>query len=77
MQRSVNRFDFILATVSADLPWLDYLAALKPRGKLCIVGVPPNEVSFPAFSILDRNPFVAALSGVRPKSTGCWPKPLS
>jgi alcohol/geraniol dehydrogenase (NADP+) len=52
MQRVANSFDFILCTVSADLPWIEYLAALKPRGKLCIVGVPVNEVHFPAFPVI-------------------------
>lgn len=39
-----NEFDFILSTVPADLPWTSYLAALRPQGTLCIVGVSPNPV---------------------------------
>ena len=33
---AARSFDFILSTVSADLPWDAYMAALRPSGKLCI-----------------------------------------
>ena len=45
-------FDFILCTVSADQPWDAYLAALRPQGKLCIVGIPENAVSFSPWSLI-------------------------
>ncbi|MFL5358051.1 NAD(P)-dependent alcohol dehydrogenase [Archangium sp.] len=48
-------FDFILSTVAADLPWLDYVAALRPRGTLCFVGVPPSAVALPAFALISQN----------------------
>jgi uncharacterized zinc-type alcohol dehydrogenase-like protein len=44
--------DFLLSTVSADLPWADLIGALKPNGTLCIVGVPASEVHFPAFPLI-------------------------
>jgi alcohol/geraniol dehydrogenase (NADP+) len=34
-------FDFILVTVNVALDWPAYLAALRPRGRLHFVGVPP------------------------------------
>lgn len=34
-----------LSTVSTDLPWDDYLAALRPQGKLCIAGIPIKPVA--------------------------------
>ncbi len=52
MQKTVNRFDFILSTAPADLPWAQYLDALRPRGKLCIVGVPSGDVRIPAFPLI-------------------------
>jgi uncharacterized zinc-type alcohol dehydrogenase-like protein len=52
MQQAANRFDFILCTAPGDVPWLDYLAALKPRGKLCIVGAPASDVHFPALPLI-------------------------
>ncbi|MEV6635995.1 NAD(P)-dependent alcohol dehydrogenase [Actinoplanes sp. NPDC051470] len=39
-------FDFVLSTVPADLPWDAYLAALRPGGTLCLVGVPHGRLSF-------------------------------
>lgn len=47
-----DRFDFILDTVGADLPWDAYFATLRPRGKLCAVGVPTNPFTFSALSVL-------------------------
>ncbi|MBF8194624.1 NAD(P)-dependent alcohol dehydrogenase [Nonomuraea sp. K274] len=47
-----GRFDFILDTVGADLPWDDYFAALRPRGKLCVVGVPTSPFTISQLSIL-------------------------
>ncbi|MEO6086402.1 MAG: NAD(P)-dependent alcohol dehydrogenase [Umezawaea sp.] len=47
-----NSFDFVLSTVSADLPWDAYLATLRPRGKLCVVGVPSGPMAFGPLSLL-------------------------
>jgi uncharacterized zinc-type alcohol dehydrogenase-like protein len=38
--------------VPADLPWDTYLAALRPHGTLCLVGVPHGPVSFSAVPLL-------------------------
>ncbi len=45
--------DFILSTVSADLPWPDYLNLLKPNGHLCIVGAAPGELRLPIFPLIE------------------------
>ncbi|PTL84742.1 NAD(P)-dependent alcohol dehydrogenase [Vitiosangium sp. GDMCC 1.1324] len=50
-----NSFDFILSTVAADLPWKDYVSALRPRGTLCLVGVPPSALSLPGFALVGGN----------------------
>lgn len=47
-----DRFDFILDTVGADLPWDDYFATLRPRGKLCVVGVPASPLTVGQLSLL-------------------------
>ena len=52
LQKSARFFDFIFCTVSGDLPWDQYLAALRPQGKLCIIGVPANPVTFGAFGLI-------------------------
>jgi uncharacterized zinc-type alcohol dehydrogenase-like protein len=52
LRAAAGSFDFILSTVSADLPWDDYLGALRPQGKLCVVGVPPGRIDVGPFSLL-------------------------
>lgn len=51
--------DLIISTVHADLPWLDYVGALRPRGTLCFVGVPGNPVSLPMFPLISGNKRIA------------------
>ncbi|WNG43174.1 NAD(P)-dependent alcohol dehydrogenase [Archangium minus] len=48
-------FDFLLSTVTADLPWLDYVATLRPRGTLCFVGIPPSPLMLPALPLIFGN----------------------
>lgn len=49
---NTNRFDFVLSTVSAGLDWQAYAALLKPKGTLCIVGVPDKPISLHAFGLI-------------------------
>jgi uncharacterized zinc-type alcohol dehydrogenase-like protein len=49
---AAGTLDFILSTVSADLPWNDYVAALKPQGTLSIVGVPESAICLSPFEML-------------------------
>jgi uncharacterized zinc-type alcohol dehydrogenase-like protein len=48
MKRARRSLDFILCTVNVDLPWADYMALLRPYGKLCFVGVPPSPLNLSA-----------------------------
>ena len=52
MRKAARSFDFIFCTVSGDLPWDEYLAALRPQGKLCIIGIPDKPVTFGAFGLI-------------------------
>ncbi|TRW87954.1 NAD(P)-dependent alcohol dehydrogenase [Mycolicibacterium sp. 018/SC-01/001] len=52
LTHAAGTFDFILSTVSADIPWDDYLAALKPQGTLSVVGVPDNALTVGPFELL-------------------------
>jgi len=46
-----GKFDFILSTLNVELPWEAYVAMLRPRGRLHVVGLCPKiEVSL--FSLL-------------------------
>lgn len=62
--QAAGQFDFILDTVGADLPWDDYFTALRPRGKLCVVGVPTNPFTISQLSILpEEKSLVSAVVG--------------
>ena len=52
LANAANSFDFILSTISADQPWDTYLAALRPKGKLCIVGIPDKPISYSPWSLI-------------------------
>lgn len=52
LAKVAGAFDFIISTVSADLPWGAYLSALAPKGRLHIVGVAPQPIPVPAFALI-------------------------
>ena len=52
LEHAARSFDFILSTVSTDLRWDEYLAALRPSGKLCIVGIPAKPVAFTSWNLI-------------------------
>jgi alcohol/geraniol dehydrogenase (NADP+) len=49
---AAGTFDFIMSTVSADIPWDDYVGALKPQGTLSVVGVPESALQVDQFALL-------------------------
>lgn len=55
MKKAVNSFDFILSTVHVDLDWPAIGQLMRPRGKLCFVGLPPNEIKVPARLLVSGN----------------------
>jgi alcohol/geraniol dehydrogenase (NADP+) len=44
--------DFLLTTTPTDLPWDALIGLLRPRGTLCIVGIPASAIQFQAFPLL-------------------------
>ncbi len=52
MKRAANHFDMILVTVNVELDWETYIAALRPKGTLHLVGAAPKVQSavFPLLS---------------------------
>lgn len=44
--------DLIVSTINAAQEWGAWVAALRPHGTLCLVGVPPQPVSVPAFPMI-------------------------
>ena len=45
-------FDFILSTTNADQDWNPYIAALRPHGGFCFVGVPTKPAAFQVFPLI-------------------------
>ena len=52
LKKVAGSFDFILSTVSADQDWASYVNALRPKGTMCVVGVPPSPIQVSAFALL-------------------------
>ena len=47
-----NSLDVIISTVNVSLDWEQYLVALRPKGRLHLVGVVENPLSIPLFPML-------------------------
>ena len=52
LESAKNSFDLILSTVNADLDWGAYIAALRPKGRLHLVGVVPRPLSSQVFPMI-------------------------
>ncbi len=55
IKKAFNSFDFILSTVHADLDWGWLGQLLRPRGKLCFVGLPQNDIKIPVRLLVSGN----------------------
>jgi uncharacterized zinc-type alcohol dehydrogenase-like protein len=52
LKKVAGSFDLLLSTVSADQDWQAYVAALRPKGTLCIVGASPSPIQVQGFSLI-------------------------
>jgi len=52
LKKVAGSFDFLLSTVSADQDWQGYVNALRPKGVLCLVGIPPSPIQLQTLSLL-------------------------
>jgi len=52
LKKIAGSFDFLLSTVCADQDWQALVNSLRPKGTLCIVGVPPSPISIQAFPLI-------------------------
>lgn len=59
LKKVAGSFDFLLSTVSADQDWQGYVNALRPKGTLCVVGVPPSAIALQAFPLISGQRAVA------------------
>lgn len=60
IHKHANAFDLILSTVDVKLDWPDFLATLKPKGRLHFVGVPLEPLDIAVVSLLRGQKSVSA-----------------
>ncbi len=48
-----GKYDAMLSTSSGTLDWDSYIRMLTPQGTICFVGLPPDNISFPATLLAD------------------------
>ena len=69
LEAIAGSFALILSTVNASLDWNAYIAALRPKGRLHIVGVVPQPVSVEVIPMLLGQKSVTYSSGGSPATT--------
>ena len=52
LKKVAGSFDFLLSTVSADQDWQAFVNTLRPKGVMCVVGVPPSPMAIQAFPLI-------------------------
>jgi uncharacterized zinc-type alcohol dehydrogenase-like protein len=52
LKKIAGSFDFVLSTVSADQDWQALMNTLRPKGTMCVVGVPPSPITIQAFPMI-------------------------
>lgn len=52
MAAVANSLDLLITTAAADLPWDALIGTLRPKGVMCLLGIPPNPVSIGAFPMV-------------------------
>lgn len=64
-----GQLNFILSTVNVSLDWNTYLGCLAPKGELHTVGVVPEPMSIPAFSLINGEKSVGGSPSAGPALT--------
>jgi len=59
IKKLAGSFDLLLSTVNADQDWAGYVNALRPKGTLCLVGVPPSPIAVAAFALVGGQKAIA------------------
>ncbi len=60
LKNAVNSLDFILSTVNVPLDWEAYIAALRPQGRLHLVGLVTQPLAVPLIPLLAGQKTLAA-----------------
>ncbi|MCH9626542.1 MAG: Aldehyde reductase Ahr [Chlamydiales bacterium] len=59
LKRAASLIDLLLCTSSGEIDWPVYLETLRPKGKLCLLGVPKEgTVSVPIFSLIAQRKMI-------------------
>jgi uncharacterized zinc-type alcohol dehydrogenase-like protein len=69
LQKAANRFDFILSTASAGIPWPDAVNALRPGGQLAVAGGPEALIQIPALLLIGKEKTVSGARTGSPSDT--------
>ena len=67
LKNLAGNFDFILSTVEADQDWSAFVKALRPRGTLCFVGVPPGLLGVPVAPLVAGQKLITGSPGGSPR----------
>jgi uncharacterized zinc-type alcohol dehydrogenase-like protein len=52
LKKIAGAFDLVLSTVSADQDWQALVNSLRPKGTLCVLGIPASPLSLQAFPLI-------------------------
>lgn len=63
LKKIAGSLDFVLSTVDVSMNWDAYLAALRPGGKLHLVGIVLEPVQISAFSVMGEKSLSGSPSG--------------
>lgn len=66
LQAIKGQLNFIISTVNVSLDWDSYLSCLAPKGQLHTVGVVPEPMQIPAFSLINGEKSVAGSPSAGP-----------
>lgn len=67
LENHTNAFDFIFCTSSRGIEWKQAVSCLRPRGKLCLIGVPTDPLELPVGMLVDGRKIVCGSNiGSRP-----------
>lgn len=69
LKKMARSLDFILSTVSVSLDWEGYLNALRPKGRLHLVGFVPEPLSVPMGPLLIGQNSVSSSPDASPATT--------
>jgi uncharacterized zinc-type alcohol dehydrogenase-like protein len=67
LKKIAGSFDLLLSTVSADQDWQSFVNSLRPKGTMCVVGVPPSPITVQAFSLIGQQRSVSGSPSGSPR----------